>query len=842
MKRWREVSWVFLVGVLAGCGDVGSIKPANESGGHTAGPERITVHRDRYGVPHVFAQSNAGVYFGYGYAVAQDRLFQMEMLKRTVQGRVAEVLGTDYLDLDIKLRTEYNHPAVRQQVDDLKTRDREILDGYAAGFNAWLKELESGGEASLPKAFGDYGFEPTPWTAYDVAMVFVGSIAHRYADFNSERDNLAFLQAMEARHGEEKAWDLFNGLKWLRDQTSPTTIERAGPEHIPEMERPAYLDRMRKTNPVARLFLDDSGQFAGLTDGPERLEAHQKRLGRVGFNAHPEFAPASNFWAVSGLEDAAGALLNGPQFGFGAPSYVYAVGLHGGDFDVVGNTLLALPSLLFAHNNYIAWGSTAGISDLTDEFFLELNPDNPEQYRYQGQWRDFDRWSETIGVRGGEPVSVIARRSVHGMVQRWDPDDHSAWARARAWEGKSVQDLMAWVWLATERTLADAEKRVADKTTNINMYTMDRHGRLGYVHGGHYPRRAPGHDSRLPVVGDGSHDWQGIRPYSENPKIIDPPQGYIVNWNNRPSANWISSDLWPATWSRVHRVQILIDAIEGLGDAGVEELVAINRQSTFEDVNHRYLMPLIEVAVAGGDSGKLASARALFQAWDRRWVADESGHFGAANALMESFVRHLLEVVFLDDIGDPEFYRLAATHYPNNPAGAALSTPLGIRALVHMLDLKQAGEEVFFDFLNGESVESVVERSLSLAIDELELNQGKDSSLWRLAAAPMVWRPFNFRGVPQASAENVFQSATYQNRGTENNVMVATGTGIVARDANPPGQAGHLNTDGSKPSHFDDQFQLYNRFEYKALPFSAEEVAAVSVSRETLVMPATLLP
>ena len=135
---------------------------------------RLTLYRDNYGVPHVFADDNYGAYFGYGYAVATDRLFQMEMLKRTAQGRVAEVLGVDYLELDIKLRTQYDRALVRAQVEALNPRDREILEGYAAGFNARLDELEASENPDLPKPFYDYGVEPSRWSAFDVASIFVG--------------------------------------------------------------------------------------------------------------------------------------------------------------------------------------------------------------------------------------------------------------------------------------------------------------------------------------------------------------------------------------------------------------------------------------------------------------------------------------------------------------------------------------------------------------------------------------------------------------------------------------------------------------------------------------------
>ena len=828
---------------LLGCGDAqqggpGAHREAVVPGESTAvakAPGRVTLYRDAYGTPQVFADSNFGVFFGYGYAVASDRLFQMEMLKRTARGRVAEVLGPEFLDLDIKLRTEYNHPTVEEQVAVLPERDREVLAGYAAGFNARLEELAQQPGKPLPKPFYDHGFSPSRWTALDVAAIFVGSIAHRYADFSSERDNLAFLRAMEQRHGVPGGWALFNAVKWLVDNTSPTTVPRQAPLTLVAPERPDYLNDETAVSPLARIVTGADGRFAGLSNtefGQARLE---RQLAETGYGRHSDFAPASNYWAVTDLADGKGALLNGPQFGFAMPSYVYGVGLHGGDFDVVGNTLLALPALLFAHNNHVAWGSTAGISDQTDEFWLRLNPENPEQYWHQGGWQDFDSWPEQIAVAGAEPVTVTARRSVHGMVLAHNPAGGVAWARARAWEGAAVQDLMAWVWLATDKTLEAAEARIADKTTNINMYTMDKMGRLGYVHSGRYPRRAPGHDPRLPAPGDGSMDWQGMRPFADNPKILDPEQGYIVNWNNRPAGNWISSDLWPYTWSRADRVHILIDEIEGLESRSVAAVAAINTRSTFEDVNHRYLLPLLgEALAAQAIDGTAASAHQWLVDWDRSWRVDDTGHYGPANAIMEAFLRHLQRRVFLDDVGEAEYFRFAATNLPNQPVGAAMSTTVAVRALAKYLDDRDAGTEGGFDLLNGATPEQVFGASFLSAIEELVAEQGPVVSDWRLVAAPMVWQPVNFRGVPQADTDNSVSLRGYQNRGSENNIFVATGSGIEAHDVIPPGQGGHLDASGNPMAHRDDQMGLYTAFRHKSLPFDRASVARDAVSEQVL--------
>jgi len=800
----------------------------------------VTIYRDAYGTPQVFAASNYGVYFGYGYAVAEDRLFQMEMLKRTAKGEVAAVLGEQYLALDIKLRTEYNQPLVAAQVTALAARDHDILAGYAAGFNARIDALALNQDIDLPKPFIDYDFKPSRWTAADVAHIFVGSIAHRYADFNSERDNLAFLKAMEARHGKALAWRMFNGVKWLLDNESPTTIARAAGIDAAAPQRPQYLDRLPATSAVPRLAFNADGYFSGLTGDGEHDAAHKQLIAERGFYAHSEFSPASNYWAMSDLSDAKGALLNGPQFGFSMPGYVYGIGLHGGDFDVVGNTLLALPGLLFAHNNHLAWGSTAGISDLTDEFYLQLNPENPEQYWHENNWVDFERWSEVITVRDGESVTVTTRRSVQGMVLDYQPDAGYAWARARTWEGKSLDSLMAWVWLATERDLGAAEQRISGIATNINMYTMDKHGRLGYVHSGRYPQRANGHDSRLPATGDGSADWLGLRPYADNPKTREPAQGYVVNWNNRPSADWISSDLWPYTWAGADRAWLLINAVESVKGGTVDDMVAINRTSTFADVNRALLLPRLNAALAKQAlTATEAEALNTLNAWDGQWQAGDAGFFAAAPTIMEAWVSALQSAAIADDVGEDYFYLFAATNYPSKTQGASIGNSVGVKVLLHTIAQLEAGGGVDYDFFNGVEPAQILATSFTSAVASLTADQGDKVLAWRVAAAPMQWLPVNFRGVPQASPENVVSAPSYQNRGSENNVFVATGDGIVGKDVIPPGQGGHLMSSGRPAPHYDDQLALYNTFHYKPMAFTDADVKAAAVDTTELLIDVT---
>jgi penicillin amidase len=177
--------WLMVVSltVLAACVHVAQGKKQRE----------VTIYRDTYGVPHIYAKDTYSLFYGYGYALATDRLFQMEMSKRTVLGMVAEVLGKDYIDFDKSIRSNYSPPSIRKQYDALPKAHKDIFDGYAAGMNARIDEVTAKKEL-LPREYMDFGFAPCRWAPIDVVMIFVGTMANRFSDFNTEIDNLSLLQ------------------------------------------------------------------------------------------------------------------------------------------------------------------------------------------------------------------------------------------------------------------------------------------------------------------------------------------------------------------------------------------------------------------------------------------------------------------------------------------------------------------------------------------------------------------------------------------------------------------------------------------------------------------------
>ncbi|MFT5610210.1 MAG: penicillin amidase [Arenicella sp.] len=796
--------------------------------------ETVTIYRDKYGTPQVVADSNYGVYFGYGYAVATDRLFQMEMLRRTAEGRVAEVLGSKYLDLDIHVRTAYDHRAVHRQLQQINAQDREILEAYAAGFSERVDEVLDQQATLLPKEFADFGFLPEHWSSYDVAMIFIGSIIHRYSDFNSELDSLSLLSSLTELHGLDKAQKIFDASKWLLDPSSPTTVPRKDSAAV-------AITQGDKAKPVLdevytkRVVLDENGKFLGTSDNPQVQVIAQAQIAEYGYIG-PEYQAASNFWSVAGskLSDADGALVNGPQFDFGLPSYVYGIGLHGGDFNVVGNTLLGLPTLLFAHNNHVSWGSTAGMSDQVDVFREQLVSGKPEHYLHDNQHKKFETWVETIKVKGADSVESLARRSVHGMVLSIDADKGIAYTRARAWEGAEVETLIAWVNLAKDKTMDAVQSRLGKVAANINFYYMDVSGNLGYTHGGRYPLRADSQDSRLPSDGTGSEDWLGFAPYSDNPNVRNPDQGYIVNWNNRPAAGWLASDLWTYTWSKADRSKHIVEELSSPQPMTANDVWAVAERISYDDVSATFLLPYLKQAMSNSVKNSAAhKAFEIVENWDREWRLEENGNYGAAELIIEHWTKRLFNSVLKDDIGEAKYAMYAATNNPSSPLGASMGSSVGAKVILRNLDSLANGADSY-DFFNGVEPAVVLAQSFSETITALSKEHGDDMSLWSIAPAPMTWKPYNFRGVPQASEDALVSLPAYMNRGSENNFFIARDGKFLAYDVIPPGQSGFIALDGTASAHNNDQMELYSKFETKVIPFSIEQVKATATQTKVV--------
>ena len=747
----------------------------------------VRIVRDEYGVPHVYSDSIYGLYFGYGYAIAQDRLFQIEMARRSTQGTVAAVLGAEFVDYDRSTRSLFDPARIIEQIDRLEPRDRDVFRGYADGVNAWLAEIRKAPQQLLPKQFSDFGFEPGDWTDYDVVMIFVGTMNNRYGDFNTELENSRIYRELVGIHGEQAALALFDQLNPRFTDTAPTSIPEAD---------------------WSRAALDSLATAPALNLPGGSLPIAQTRT----------ISGFSNCYVIGRekTNDGQSILVNGPQFGWFTPSYVYSVGLHGAGVNVVGNTPFGYPIVMFGHNESIAWGSTWGASDIVDLYREELHPEDRELYRYRGEYRRFEKRREVIDVRDGDPVEFELRRSVHGPVISVDRDRGFAYAKRRSWDGQELDTLLAWLYATWARDFEAWKAQAERSAINVNMYFADVEGNIGYFHGGWFPHRVAGHDNRFPALGDGSMDWLGRQDVlTANPHVLNPSSGFIANWNNKPGNGVMNPDFFFYSWSSADRVSFLNQALRADGTITPEEAWALLESSSYTDVFAPYFLPMIDDAVSGLDAAALKEANSVLQAWDLQSRDDDAdGYYDEqASAIFRAFVRELVKVVLEDDLGDAYAY-FSGTGYGSAAAPTAAGTNLSTSVKVVVEYLNFGGR---FDLLNGVPSRDVIVLALEKALA---------SSAGRLETAPRPFSARNFLGVPQASESEFRKLPIEQNRGTENNMIVLKPGAIVGWEVAPPGQSGYVAPDGTTSKHYDDQMDMYHGFGKKRMWFYQADVEA----------------
>ena len=703
----------------------------------TKGPV-VHIKRDNFGVPHVYSNTVYGLFYGYGYAIATDRLFQMEMSKRSVEGTVSEVLGIEYAEFDKGVRSNYRPASIMDQYQVLEDKYKDIFDGYAAGMNARIDEVLED-PSIMPKQFNENGFQPTKWTAFDVIMIFVGTMCNRYSDFNAELSNLAFIEYLQSLYDVNTAWDIFDQVKWVNDPGAPTTVPAA---------ESAVVSNVRNQS-LRRLPVSGKSALKFVLAESQRLSRDEKVFARIGLPGLLEFPLASNVWIVGGKKTYGkkAIFMNGPQFSHFNPSYVYEIGLHGAGFNLVGCSPFGYPAVLFAHNAHIVWGSTAGVGDLVDIFEEQLNPGNPYQYWYNGEWRDMEKRTETVFVRDGDPQTVDIYRTVHGFVIQFDFENNIAYSKERTWEGYELESLIGWIESTQAQDHPQWQKAASKMAISINWYYADKGGNIGYIHTGKYPIRAAGYDYRLPASGTGDNEWLGLLPFEQNPQVYNPKQAFITNWNNKPAVYWDDADFY--AWGSVDRVNAIIEELEAHEKFTTKQIWDMNRRLSHVDLSIDYLLPFMEKAVEGYPGSPEAAAVDRLKKWDRyRWDLDEDGYYDSpAQTIFEKWLGIMLEMTFKDDLKD-QFGRVAGTGYP---PGNSPST--GTKILYHSLLGPDSTVPNNYDFFNQESPYEIIYNSLKETLASLADSFGPDVTTWLTPVFPLTFSYKNFLGIPQAGPD-----------------------------------------------------------------------------------------
>lgn len=609
-RRWASGLVLLLVAGAA------ARQPGGDAsaGPATLGSRGFRLDRDAYGTPRITAASAYALYRGQGYAMAQDRLWQLETYRRSGRGTLADILGPDYLSHDRFVhRQDYTAGEYRAMYEACSPLARTALDGYAAGVNDWIEEVARDPERLLPGEFWRHGCRPGPWSAADLQAI----VKYLGRTFGSQLPSeLERLEALQLLGLEE-----FERRYPLNDPEAPTTI-RAGdmPKDAVSWGRGGAPCRTA----APRLALD-----------PSLLPAAREEAAAVAAAAARLGVPHTfgSFGVAVGPSRAAGGramLLGGPQPGvlhrnlaqFGAEVRLSAPGL-----DVAGYAMPGIPGVLVGCTPSVAWTFTSGLSDNVDLFIEQVNPRNPEQYRFRGQWRSFESRADTIRVLG-EPQEYVVRRSLHGPLGNLTPRSRQAVSFRAAWWKREMEFLESVLRLNAALDLAEVNAAVSLNPYSWNVLCATGEGDIGYWHTGLYQDRLDGVDPRLPRVGTGEEEWHGLRAVSTLPRAVNPAAGYFANWNNKPSPDWENGD--HMVWTGPHRVETITRRLdEGVLD--LDSLMALHRhlgqRGCYEQVVEWSSPPRMFNILPPGQSGFVSRAGVEHRHFGDQWGLFQAGGF-----------------------------------------------------------------------------------------------------------------------------------------------------------------------------------------------------------------------
>ena len=491
----------------------------------------VTVTRDRWGVPHLSAQSTEDLYLAQGFVMAQDRLWQMEMWRRGAEGRLAEVLGPGAVARDRQARLlKYRGPIDDTELTVYHPDARRIMTSYVAGVNAFIETATAAGK--LPVEFVLTGIRPEPWT--------IASLILRQNSFGDATSELQLARSVAPLGAAE-------------------ANRRRNPDPFEELIVPEGLDvaligdevqaATRAGGPLPRPTVLPA--YAGMTNTTPGLQPD----GNVP-------APGSNNWVLSGALSATGkpVVANDPHREVVLPSLRYIVHLTAPGWNVAGAVEPPFLGVAIGHNDRIGWGLTIVGTDQHDVYVEELNPANEHEVRFEGRWEPLRVVREQIAVKGAAAETVELRFSRHGPIFHIDRANHRAYALRSALHEPGTAPYLAGLRLSQVRDCkAFLEAANYWNSPSENLICGDVDGNISWQASALTPLRK-GWSGRLPVPGTGKYEWLGFR--TDLPRELNPPRGFIATANNNIQPKGYTPPLMfkpaPTPFERITRLRQLI--------------------------------------------------------------------------------------------------------------------------------------------------------------------------------------------------------------------------------------------------------------------------------------------
>ncbi len=562
----------------------------------------VTVERDSLGIPTLRANNRLDLAFATGFVHAQDRFFQMDLLRRNSAGELAELVGSAVLDADRRVRVHRFRDVARRMLHDNGDEDRELLDAYVKGVNSGLSSLRK-----KPFEYLLLGVEPTAWQAEDCALVMFSMYLDLQGDAFEHESKLGLMHDLLPA----PMFDFLapRGTEW----DAPMQGEAFSVAPVPG---PEVFDT-RKPESVASDLLAPPGMQPPAD----------------------AFHPGSNNWAVSGKLTADGRALvaNDMHLGIRVPHIWYRArfvwpSAAEGDQDqqsdrwVAGVSLPGTPVIAVGSNGHVAWGFTNSEGDWVDVVIVETVADDKESYQTPDGPRKFEHCQEIIKVKGGPDETMDVVSTIWGPVMNYD---HQGRPRVIHWVAHDPGGVnLGLARMESARNLEEA-MRLANLSGSPaqNFVVADDAGRIAWTILGRIPRRV-GFDGRLPTSwADGSRHWDGYLTPEEYPRIVDPESGRIWTANARVVSGEMLAKVGDGAYDLGAQAQQIRDGLRAIDEAAEADMLRIqlDDRAVFLERWRTLLLEILTPEAVAADARRGALRKAV-EDWGGRATIDSVGY------------------------------------------------------------------------------------------------------------------------------------------------------------------------------------------------------------------------
>jgi penicillin amidase len=762
--------------------------------------EPVEIIRDEWGINHIYANNQHDLFFAQGYAAAADRLFQFEIWRRQATGTVAEILGERELKRDIGTRLFKFRGDMTTEMSHYHEDGVEIITAYTNGVNAYIEEMLRTPE-QLPIEFKILDIQPQKWTPEVVISRHQGLLGNIDEELQVGRS--------VAKLGVEKTKDLF----WFHPKEPNLEIDPAINTSLLDDDILELYHAYRK--PVKFEAEDVIPVYKNSTE--------KETVTSLLDGKNDSLSIGSNNWVVSPslTEDGNSYMANDPHRTIAIPSLRYMAHLVAPGWNVIGGGEPEIPGISIGHNEYGSWGLTVFETDGEDLYVYELNSENPNQYRYKGEWKDMLVLTETIKVKGKEDYTAQLNYTLHGPVTYIDEENNVAYAMRCAWLEPGGSPYLASLRMDQAQTWE--EFRDACNYSHIpgeNMVWADKKGNIGWQAVGIAPIRR-NFSGLVPIPGDGRYEWDGYLPIIQKPSSYNPDKGYIATANQNVVAE--DYDQWDAiafSWADPYRGErideILNNNPKKLTMEDMKEL-----QTDYLSIPARILTPMLNGLSFGG---KASEAKDKLKNWDYRLETNSVP--AAIYVAWENQIKKLANERFIPEAGKGivsgiqmkrilDWVTEPDSRFGTNPV-LNRNTFLSDAFENAVADLeKNLGDDMAqWEYGQDKNKHSYMEHALSSAVNE--------DTKAKLDRGPLPRGGNSY--TPGSTGGNLRQSS-----GASFRMIVNTGDWDAAVGMNGPGQSGNPDS-----PFYGNLFEPWAMDQYFPVYYSRNKIDSVAVKTKLL--------